>query len=634
MPSWIGLRLRKGVGRGTLLGFSVLSLACCLSILPLPLCGHPPVARATSIEAESLPPSLLERLAPYQHIREAELVGWLPGEDGLLIITHLGVFRQLYQVEIPGGMRHQLTFLEDSVGEASVASSAGRATAAFTKTRHEDELMLFDLRTGGTSVLARGQGKVGDPLFSRSGRLLAFVSTDTEGSEVQLRVLDPFTGKGPFAQLPGNGAWQPLDWSPGDAKLLLRHELSPVESELWLVEVPSLHRHLLQDSTGPVAYGPACFDASGDGVFFTSDQWRGVRELAYLRLDGGELRRLGDRFDWDIQELALSPKGEVLAFSVNENGASRLYLLRLGKKIRPHAVDLPSGVLSKLRFDPRRRKDPRLAFELTTAVMPRDVYVLEGILQRPRLVRWTSSETGGLAPERFIRPGLIRYRTFDQGLSGGTRVIPALYYLPPGPGPHPVVIVLHGGQGIQSRPDFDPRLQFWVKELGLAVLVPNFRGSTGYGRQYALLGGNAHLEEVTRDIDALLDWIEEKRELDSSRIGVFGEGGGGRIALATLAALGERLRAGAIVLRSWEDLGYLDQAEGISSALLAVEGLDDSAASEEKAKPVIKAFRRKDLDLSWAAHETGEAKSIRGWRWWEGQVAKFWLTRLFQRDTP
>ena len=317
---------------------------------------------------------------------------------------------------------------------------------------------------------------------------------------MRLRILDPFTGEGPFAQLEGDGRWRLLDWSFDDSKLLLRHTVSPVESELWLVEVPSLSRHLLRADSGQVAYGDACFDADGKGLFFVCDQWRGIKEIAHLRLNDGKVRRLSDHLGWDVQELALSPDGKRLAFSVNENGASRLYLLPLEKKALPQAIDLPTGVLGKLAFQFQQHTPTQLAFEMTTPVSPWDVYVLKGIEGHPQLVRWTASETGGLNPEHFARPDLMYYRTFDQSRSGGTREIPVLYYRPGGAGPHPVVIDLRGGQGSQSRPGFDPRREFWVRKLGLAVLAPNLRGSSGYGREFLSLGGAAHRKELVRDL--------------------------------------------------------------------------------------------------------------------------------------
>jgi dipeptidyl aminopeptidase/acylaminoacyl peptidase len=199
---------------------------------------------------------------------------------------------------------------------------------------------------------------------------------------------------------------------------------------------------------------------------------------------------------------------------------------------------LPDGTLPPLRFD---RTGPRLALSAESAQTPRDVFVYE--LDRNTLVRWTRSEAGPLDASTFVPAQLVRYPTWDRA-GGATRQISAYVYKPRTPGPHPVLLYIHGGPEDQYRAGFDPFLQFVVNELGYAVVAPNVRGSSGYGRTFLSLDNGALREDAVRDIGSLLVWISLQRDFDRSRVAVMGGSYGGYMALASLAAYNDRLRGG------------------------------------------------------------------------------------------
>ncbi len=118
---------------------------------------------------------------------------------------------------------------------------------------------------------------------------------------------------------------------------------------------------------------------------------------------------------------------------------------------------------------------------------------------------------------------------------------------PPGarfPGPRPVLSDIHGGPEPQSRPGFLGQDNFLVNELGLALVLPNVRGSSGYGRTYIALDNGRGREDSVRDIGALLDWIKTQPDLDASRVMVSGGSYGGYMVLASLVMFGDRLAGG------------------------------------------------------------------------------------------
>jgi dipeptidyl aminopeptidase/acylaminoacyl peptidase len=192
-------------------------------------------------------------------------------------------------------------------------------------------------------------------------------------------------------------------------------------------------------------------------------------------------------------------------------------------------------VISSLEFSPDGKT---LGFSLSRPDAPPDAYAIH--LETGEIARWTFSEVGGLNPESFVRPQRVAFKSFDG------REIPAYVFKPrdAADNPAPVLIEIHGGPESQFRPVFNPLTQFYVNELGLAVIHPNVRGSAGYGKTYLTLDNHQKREDSVRDIGALLDWVEQQEDLDSSRVAVSGGSYGGYMVLASLSHYSERIRAG------------------------------------------------------------------------------------------
>src|SRR4029450_9877902 len=177
-------------------------------------------------------------------------------------------------------------------------------------------------------------------------------------------------------------------------------------------------------------------------------------------LDPATSRPEWAKTDWDVTDIEIT--NDRIAYVINEDGASKLLLPT------PDAtVDLPVGIVSGLRFSTDGK---RLGFTLSRADAPSDAYTYE--IADKKLVRWPSSETGGLDASTFVTPQRISYKSFDQ------REIPAYVYKPRGAKRAPVVISIHGGPEGQYQPFFMPLTQYWVSELGLAVIAPDVRGAT------------------------------------------------------------------------------------------------------------------------------------------------------------
>ena len=235
---------------------------------------------------------------------------------------------------------------------------------------------------------------------------------------------------------------------------------------------------------------------------------------------------------------------------------------------------IPLGLAGGLTFSPNGR---RLAMTLNTARSPSDTFVLDlgrGALDYGKLVRWTFSEVGGLDTRRFREPELIEYPSFDR-LDGQRRRIPAWLYKPAGDGPFPVVISIHGGPEGQARPGFSSTYQLWLQQLGVAVLVPNVRGSSGYGKTYVSLDNGYRREDSVKDIGALLDWVAERPDLDAARVAVFGGSYGGYMVLASAVHYSDRLKAAVDIVGISNFVTFLENTQDYRRDLRRVEYGDE-----------------------------------------------------------
>ncbi|MBB1087201.1 S9 family peptidase [Lysobacter sp. SG-8] len=507
------------------------------------------VGNRVSENIPAIPAELVDRLNRYQNTRGATASGWT--RDGCLLLgTRFSETSQVHRACQPMGMREQLTFYPEPVpGVLPAPAASGRDGFVFSKDVGGDEfsqLHWFDLQTREVSLLTDGKRSQNrGALFSDDGRQLAYSSTSRNGKDTDIWVRDMQTGAARAVVTEG-GSWFPLDFSPDGKRLLVSRYVSIAESHPGEVDVASGKLTLFPVDGGQAAFGGFAYAPDGESVYYVSDEALDGQAQEFLTLRhheprSGRLEVLSADIPWDVSEFTVSDDGRHLAFVTNEDGIGKLRVLALPSH-RPVALpDLPVGLAYGLSFSPDGSK---LALSLNSATSPSDAYVID--LADRSLARWTRSEVGGLDADTFVAPTLVHFPTFDE-VDGAPRMIPAFYYRPaniPAGTKLPVVVQIHGGPESQARPVFSPTTQFLVNELGMAVLVPNVRGSAGYGKTYLALDNAAKREDSVRDIGALLDWVGTRPELDAGRVGVYGGSYGGYMVLASMMHYPERIRAG------------------------------------------------------------------------------------------
>ncbi|GAB3512089.1 prolyl oligopeptidase family serine peptidase [Pseudoxanthomonas daejeonensis] len=557
----------------------------------------------TTENVPTVPAELMERLNRYQNTRAASLAGWTR-EGCLLVSTRFAETAQAHRVCEPLGMREQLTFYPEPVtGLVPAPAQAWRDGFVFAKDRGGDEfsqLYWFDEASRGTTLLTDGKrSQNSGAVVSRDGGLLAWSSTSRNGTDRDIWVRDTRSGQA-RAVLTEGGSWGASDFSADGKRLLVSRYVSANESYPGELDLASGKLTMFPVDGGKASMGQFQYAPGGKGVFYISDEDIDGKPQQFrtLRWHGpgmGAPKLLSAHIPWDVDEVRIAGDGRHLAYSTNEDGISRLHVLRLPglEPVQLPALDrLPVGVIGNFDFSPDGK---RLALDLNSATSPSDVYVLD--LAGTGLARWTRSEVGGLDASTFVAPTLVRYPTFDE-VDGKPRTIPAFYYRPAKPaasGRHPVLISIHGGPEGQSQPVFNPSVQFMLADLGVAVLVPNVRGSSGYGKDYLQADNGPLREDSVKDIGALLDWIAQQPELDPSRVAVMGGSYGGYMVLSSLMHYSERLRAGIDVVGISDFRTFLKNTEDYRRDLRRAEYGDERnpamAAFFEKIAPLNHADR-------------------------------------------
>jgi len=522
----------------------------------------------------AIPRSLVESVQRYTEFRSAGFSGWHPLRREILIGTRFGNVPQIHQVRFPLGARRQLTFFPEPPSGATYQPTQGDYFV-FSKDVGGSELdqnYRYDLATGEVTLLTDGKSRNSRGIWSSRGDRMAYTSTRRTGKDSDIYLIDPRQPRSDrrLAAVEGGG-WFPLDWSPDDRQLLVMEYVSVNQSYLWLLDTRSGEKTLITPKGGkePISYQSAAFSKDGKGLYLVSDRDSEFQRLAYYDLASQRHTVLSSQIPWDVEDFDLSRDGKRLAFVTNQDGVSVLHLLDTRSREERPLPKLPAGIILRLQWHPNNRD---LGFNLISARFPADVYSID--ITTGQLTRWTESETSGLDTRRFSDAQLVRWKSFDN------RSVSGFLYRPPASfqGKRPVVIDIHGGPEAQFRPYFLGRRNFYLNQLGVALLFPNVRGSTGYGKTFLKLDNGYQRQDAVKDIGALLDWIQTQPDLDPQRVMVTGGSYGGYLSLAVATQYSDRIRAAIDIVGISNFVTFLERTEAYRRDLRRVEYGDERDA--------------------------------------------------------
>jgi dipeptidyl aminopeptidase/acylaminoacyl peptidase len=508
---------------------------------------------------------LVGRLKHYQDVRSARFLTWTGSGRGMYIRTRFGDTSQVHKVQTPGGSRQQMTWFREPIGQVTRRPRSDELAITMDRGGGEqDQIILFDPGSARSRMLTNNGSRNRKPLWSPDGRLLAFQSTRRNGESNDLwlmKVNEPENAE-LLLEAPADSWYAPVDFSRNGRYLLVQQFWNVDDSRIHVLDLKDRSLRMVVGSTeSPSANRAVSFDRRNGGFYYITNTRGKAAELAWQSIEPESVTEfLTAGISWDVSDFAVSDDGRRGAFVTNEEGISRLYLLNTKTKRYSRVRKLPVGLVSGPKFHP---DNDRLVFNLSTSQTPSDVFVLQLGRRMGRaesLQRWTYSEVGGLNTSDFAKPRLVHYPTFDF-VDEQPRTVPAFLYEPEGDGPHPVIILVHGGPESQFRPAFGARTQMWIAELGVAVIAPNIRGSSGYDTNYLALDNGYRREDAVRDIGALLDWIADQPNLDENRVAIYGASYGGYLVLASAVHYSDRLRAGVDVVGISNFVTFLENTE-------------------------------------------------------------------------
>jgi dipeptidyl aminopeptidase/acylaminoacyl peptidase len=552
-----------------------LALLLVIFILPLLRAEEPSIAPNENLVVDGLPPipaSIANAVARYNNVRFALLADWNPKTREMLISTRFADAPQIHLVKSPGSDRSQLTFYPEPVYNAKFSPQGDYFI--FVKDVGGGEFFQFfryDFATGDTSLLTDGKSRNTGAVWSHSDNRIAYGSTRRNGNDVDFYIMDPRDPKTDrlLSQNSGGG-WSIQDWSPDSRKLLAQEEISANESYLWLIDTESGTKTALTPpdpkAKEKVHYGGGLFSKDGKGVFVTTDKDSEFHRLTYIDLATKQPTYLTTNIHWDVDEFDLTDNGKTIAFVTNEDGYGVLHLYDTTARKELPAPRLPRGVLSNVKW---HKNNHDLGFEFNSATSNDDVYSLD--VTTGKLSRWTESETGGLNTKAFSEPALIHWKSFDD------RSISGFLYRPPAKftGKRPVIINIHGGPEGQFRPYFLGKNMFYPAELGVAMIYPNVRGSSGYGKTFLALDNGFNREGSYKDINSLLDWIATQPDLDASRVMITGGSYGGFMTLAVATNYNDRICCSVDIVGISNLVSFLENTSGYRQDLRRVEYGDE-----------------------------------------------------------
>jgi acetyl esterase/lipase len=185
---------------------------------------------------------------------------------------------------------------------------------------------------------------------------------------------------------------------------------------------------------------------------------------------------------------------------------------------------------------------------------------------------WSSDDSKILfKTDAFPEAQLVNWKSFDGRMISGSLYRPPLKFT----GKRPVLVVIHGGPEGQSQPVFIGRSNYYLNEMGIALIYPNVRGSTGYGKTFSLLDNGFGREDTYKDINALFDWIAAQPDLDSSRIAVTGGSYGGHMTLVISTFYSDRIRCSVDIVGMSNLVTFLEHTEAYRRDLRRVEYGDE-----------------------------------------------------------
>jgi dipeptidyl aminopeptidase/acylaminoacyl peptidase len=560
--------------------------------------------------------------------------GWfLPGGREIIIVNNTSGVNQAWRMATTGGWATQITFLDEGIDGIAVHPVTGKVILSADRVGTE-RTQLYVMNSDGTDLTALTQNpkvvyELGD--WSRDGRIIVYASNERDERYFDIYMMDLETRQSQQL-LQQDGYNSPVALSPDGSKLIFYRAHGALDGDLYLLElkrgvegepVQVLGPHLLTAHKGNLQVGAAAWDANNAGFYYTSDQDRQFTGLAYYDLAKGKTRWIL-MLEHDVEAVQVSWTGKYLLWTENLDGYNAVHIkdLTTGKEIATPFTE--QGLYYGFNFS---ADDSMLTYGYSSPTEVGDVHLWR--IGEATAQQVTQPALAGISPQSFATSRLITYPTFDG------RQIPAWLYLPVTVNPGaklPVIVMAHGGPQVQERPWFNPIAQYFLN-AGYAVLAPNVRGSSGYGKAYADADNLGRRYDSVKDFYYGWKWLTAQPWCDLGRIAIHGGSYGGFIVLAELTTYPEAWAAGVdicgianfktylentgkwrVELRE-DEYGYLKDTEmlakispinfiqNIRAPLMVIQGANDPRVPAEEAEQIVTAAKQQGVKVEYLLYD-------------------------------
>jgi dipeptidyl aminopeptidase/acylaminoacyl peptidase len=568
----------------------------------------------------ALLPVTVQAQAPYplrQYLSIRAAAGPTVSPDGKQVAfrTTLTGTSQLWKVKQGDSWPDQLTFFPSSIASAKWSPTGDWIEVSADRDGTEQFQMYLVKPDGSQIVSLTNNPKIRTEFggWSNDGKQLYYASNARDDRYFDCYLMDVATKQERLVYkqdailftgaLSHDGRWMAAGRSN-----------SNVDTDLYLVDTTNGSGRHLTPHKGDVKYSPIGFSADDKTLYVASDLDKEFVNLAAIDLASGKLSFLKEE-DHDVETATLSSDGRYLAYTVNRDGYQDLNVWDFTAKQPVSLPRMPNGIVTTGDFT---NDGHTLSLVLNAPSRSADVWLLD--LTVGHMQQVTRSSAAGIDARSFVEPSLVKYKSFDG------REISAFLYLPKNaPKDHslPTILSVHGGPEAQERPLFNPLYQYFVSR-GYAVLAPNIRGSSGFGKSYLAMDNGPKRWDALKDLDATVDFIGMQPALNPGKVAIIGGSYGGFAVLAMMAHYPKRFAAGIDMfgvtdfktflantapfrrpLRAAEygdpvkDSAYMDaispalHADRITAPLMVIQGSNDPRVPESESAQIVKKVRAK-----------------------------------------
>jgi dipeptidyl aminopeptidase/acylaminoacyl peptidase len=561
------------------------------------------IAPNADLQVSGIPPipaAIAKRVAAYTDFRRHGFVQWHPLERSMLVRhrPENGNIEQLFLLRAPDGKLEQITDFPETVSQAAFEPQQGKYIVYSKDTGGNEAASIYrmDLDTRASTLLSDPDQRTAFVWNKQSGEILMISvpldRTAQGGSRAAitttLTLANPLKPqeKRKLAELPGSG-WFDFKFSPDGAMLAAAQYRTSTDATVYLIDAKTGARNQILPLAGqsPAGFSNLQWSQDGARLFFTTNANSEFAELSVLDVVQKSIAVLSRHIAWDIENVQISPDGKRLSAVVNNNGVDELRLFDAASGKELPKPNVPAGAIGGGLWHAQRGHE--LAFSLNSPQSPGDVYSLDA--NSGAVTRWTTAYAPpGVTPQQFVSPQLVQWKSFDGRMISGWLFMPDEKKFS---GKRPVLVDFHGGPEAQATVRFMGRWNYYLNELGLAVLLPNVRGSTGFGKSFTQLDNGFKREDSVKDAGALLDWIATQPRLDAQRISISGGSYGGYMSLATAFHYSGKIRAAINVVGISHFVSFLNNTESYRRDLRRVEYGDER-------DPAMRAFQEKIAPLN------------------------------------